>query len=72
MTTTDRDASFAVYETKELGPAEDTILANDEKSRQWSGKLPIKSEHSVQVYGVSSIDDRDASGAAYTIEISLR
>ena len=72
LTTTDRDASFAVYETKELGPDEDTILANDEKSRQWSGKLPIASQYSVQVYGVSSIDDHSASGAAYTLEITLR
>lgn len=72
LTTTDRDASFAVYETKELGPDEDTILPNNETLRQWTGKLPITSEYSVQVYGVSSIDDTDASGAAYTIEISLR
>jgi len=71
LTSADPDAYFAVYETQELGPDEDAILANDEKSREWSGKLPIKSEYSVQVYGVSSIDDGD-SGAAYTIEISLR
>jgi hypothetical protein len=57
---------------QELGPMEDTILANDEKLREWSGKLPIASEYSVQVYGVSSIDANDASGAAYSIEISLR
>lgn len=72
LTTADRDAYFAIYETRELGPEEDTILANDEKSREWSGKMPIKSEYSIQVYGVSSIDDRVASGAAYTIEIALR
>lgn len=73
LTTSDPDASFSVYETKELGPEEDAIYVNnDEKLREWSGKLPITSEYSVQVYGVSSIDDKDASGAAYTIEISLR
>ncbi len=72
LTTTDRDASFAVYETKELGPDEDTILPNNETLRLWTGELPITSEYSVQVYGVSSIDDADASGATYTIEISLR
>ncbi len=72
LTSTDPDAYFAVYETQELGPDEDAILANDEKSREWSGKLPIRSEYSVQVYGVGSIDDHDASGAAYIIEISLR
>ncbi|MGI8641120.1 MAG: hypothetical protein ACR2MG_14390 [Pyrinomonadaceae bacterium] len=72
LTTTDRDASFAIYETKELGPDEDTILPNNEMLRLFTGKLPITSEYSVQVYGVSSIDDRDTSGADYTIEISLR
>jgi hypothetical protein len=52
---------------------EDAIYANnDEKLRAWSGKLPITSEYSVQIYGVNSIDDKDPSGAAYTIEISLR
>ena len=72
LTTTDPDASFAVYETKELGPEEDAILVNNGTSPSWTGRLPITSEYSVQVYGVSSIDDRDASGAVYTIEISLR
>ena len=72
LATADRDASFAVYETKELGPDEDAILPNNETLRLWSGKLPITSEYSVQVYGVSSIDDRTASGAAYTIEIAIR
>ncbi|CAN5714731.1 hypothetical protein BH18ACI1_BH18ACI1_16840 [soil metagenome] len=72
QTTPDRDASFAVYETKELGPDEDTILPNNETLRRFTGKLPITSEYSVQIYGISSIDDRDASGAAYIIEISLR
>lgn len=71
LTTADPHAYLAVFETKELGPDEDAILANDEKSRQWSGKLPIKSEYSIQVYGVSTIDD-DSSGAAYTLEITLR
>jgi hypothetical protein len=70
LTTTDPDAYLAVFETKTLGPAEDTILANDKKSREWSGDLPISSEYSVQVYSTSS--DRKSSGAAYTIEISLR
>lgn len=72
LTSKDPDAYFAIYETRELGPEEDAILANDEQSREWSGKLPIKSEYSIQVYGVGSIDDVDSSGAAYTIEISLR
>ena len=72
LTTTDRDASFAIYETKVYGPDEDLIFPQNEMNRRYTGRLPITSEYSVQVYGVSSIDDRDASGAAYTIEISLR
>jgi hypothetical protein len=63
---------FAIYETKELGPDEDMILPNNENLRLFTGKLPITSEYSVQVYGVSSIDDKDPTGAAYTIEISIR
>ncbi len=63
---------LTVYETKELGPMDDAIYANnDEKLRAWSEKLPITSEYSVQIYGVSSIDSHSASGA-YTIAISLR
>lgn len=56
----DPDAYFTAYETRQLGPEEDAILANDEKPRELSGKLPIKSEHSIQVYGVTSIDDADS------------
>jgi hypothetical protein len=69
LTSDDPEAYVAIFETRELGPVEDSMLANDEKSRQWSGKLPISSEYSVQVYGTSS--DQASSGAAYTIEISL-
>ena len=73
LTTADADASFSIYETKELGPEEDAIYSNTQEIlHEWSGKLPITSEYSVQIYGVSNIDDKDVSGAAYTIEISLR
>ena len=72
LTTTDRNASFAIYETQEFGPDEDTILPNNPTLRLFSGKLPITSEYSVQVYGVSSIEDRNPTSAPYTIEISLR
>lgn len=69
---TDKSEGYlAIYETKVLGPDEDTILGNDEKSRDWSGKLPVTGEYSVQVYGVGSMGTR-SSGAAYTIEISIR
>ena len=73
LATSDPDASFSVYETKELGPDEDSIyFGGEERARLWSGKLPITSEYSVQVYGVSSIDDKNPSGAVYTLEVSLR
>ena len=72
LTTTDADASFAIYETEEFGPDEDTILTGNPTLRLFTGKLPITSEYSVQVYGVSSDDNQNPTGAAYTIEISLR
>jgi hypothetical protein len=67
LTTDEPGASISIYETRELGPMEDCILAS---SRDWSGKLPITSEYSVQVYGSSSIDHESSRGA-YTISIEL-
>lgn len=69
LTCDDPDAYLAIYETKKLGPDEDTILANDTRSREWSGRLPVKGEYSVQVYDAS---ENGINRAAYTIEISLR
>jgi hypothetical protein len=65
----DAEAYLAIYETKELGPDEDTILANDLRSREWTGRLPVKGEYSVQVYDAS---ENGINRAAYTLEISLR
>lgn len=65
----DPDAYLAIYETRELGPEEDTILANGERSREWTGRLPVTGEYSVQVYDAS---ENGINRAAYTIEISLR
>jgi len=65
----DAEAYLAIYETKELGPDEDTILANDQRAREWTGRLPVKGEYSVQVYDAS---ENGINRAAYTIEISLR
>lgn len=69
LTCDDPDAYLAIYETKVLGPDEDTILANGERSREWSGRLPVTGEYSVQVYDAS---ENGINRAAYTIEISLR
>ena len=71
LATTDPGAILAIYETKVLGPTEDTILGNDMKLREWSGKLPVNGEYEVQVYVVSSTDE-NASGGAYTVTITLR
>lgn len=71
LTTNDPNAYITVYETKQLGPDEDMISTGAEYPRDWSGKLPITSEYSVQVYGSRNLDQR-STRAAYTIEISLR
>ena len=69
LTSDDPEAYLAVYETKELGPEEDAILANDKRSREWSGRLPVSGEYSVQVYDAS---ENGIYPAPYTIEITLR
>ena len=73
LTTTDPNAYVAVFETQqELGPDEDMISAGDEQyPRIWSGKLPVTSEYSVQVYGAHSFG-QTSSRAPYTIEITIR
>ena len=68
----DPDASITVYETKQLGPDEDGITPDEPKPlREWSGKLPITSEYSVQVYGPDNIDKK-GTGKSYTLEISVK
>ena len=69
LTSDDPEAYLAIYETKVLGPDEDTILANGERSREWAGKLPVKGEYSVQVYDAG---ENGLNRFAYTIEITLR
>jgi hypothetical protein len=71
LTTTDRAGYLSVFETKELGPDEDMITPEGEYPRLWSGRLPITSEYSVQVYGSRNIDQR-SSRASYTLEITIR
>ncbi len=65
----DPEAYVAIYETKQLGPTEDTILANSERSRVWSGRLPVTGEYSVQIYDAA---ENGLNRFAYRIEISLR
>jgi hypothetical protein len=65
----DPEAYIAIYETKQLGPDEDTILANAVRSRQWSGRLPVSGEYSVQVYDPG---ENGLNRFSYKLEISLR
>jgi hypothetical protein len=69
LISTDRDAYFAVYETKVLGPDEDTIVANDKRSLDWTGSLPVSGEYSVQVYDAL---ENGINAAAYTIELTMQ
>lgn len=64
----DPDAYIAIYETKVLGPDEDTILANDSRFVQWTGQLPVNGEYSIQVYDAG---DNRLERSAYTIEITI-
>lgn len=65
----DAEGFLAIYETQEYGPDEDTILEYGERRKEWSGRLPITSEYSVQVYDAS---ENGVNRAPYTIEISIR
>jgi hypothetical protein len=69
LTSNDPDAYVAIYETKDLGPVEDTIVANDIRSREWAGRLPITSEYSVQVYDAG---ENGLTRFPYTLVITLR
>ncbi|MDT5268659.1 MAG: hypothetical protein QOH49_845 [Acidobacteriota bacterium] len=69
LTCDDPEAFLAIYETKELGPDEDIILGFDQRAREWTGRLPVTGEYSVQVYDAS---ENGINRAAYTLEISLR
>jgi hypothetical protein len=72
LTTTDPNAWVTVYETQnEIAPDEDIIPESIQYPRSWSGKLPVTSEYSVQVYGVRR-DGGPSKRSPYTIEIMIR
>jgi hypothetical protein len=71
LESSDPNAHLAIFETDKLGPDEDTLLGVDEAAREWSGKLPVTSDYSVQVYGVREMDAR-GNGAPYKITIAVR
>jgi hypothetical protein len=68
----DADASLTIYETQKLGPDEDGITPAEPKPlREWSGKLPITSEYSIQIYGPDEFGKK-GTGKSYTLEISVK
>lgn len=71
LITDDPEASITIYETKELGPDEDAITTDTPHLRVWSGKLPITSEYSMQVYGPDDFGKK-GTGKVYTLEISIK
>jgi hypothetical protein len=72
LITDDPDASMTVFETKILGPGEDGITPEEPKPlRDWSGKLPLTSEYSVQIYGPGEFGKK-GTGKTYTLEISVK
>lgn len=72
LTTAEPDAWVTVYETQdEIDPTEDIVPADIEHPRSWSGRLPVTSEYSVQVYGVRR-HGGPSKRSAYAIEITIR
>lgn len=71
LITDDMDAYLIVYETKLLVPDEERQTPEGDNTREWSGKLPITSEYSVQIYGTRDVNKK-GTGKAYQLEISIR
>ena len=67
----DGDSSITIYETKKLGPGEDGITPAETYLREWTGKLPVTSEYSVQIYGPGDFNKK-GTGKPYTLKISVR
>ena len=64
-------ARLAVFETKLLGPEEDALLSPGDGKQEWSGKLPVTSDYSIQVYDMPDAGARP-SAAQYIITITVR
>lgn len=70
LKTANPDAYVQIFETEnELGPDED-MITGDERGNEWSGKLPVASKYSIQVYGAR--EGTTSNREPYTIEISLK
>lgn len=65
LATEDKQAFVKVF-ALELGPAEDMMTPEgDDIIQDWSGKLPVRGDYSVQVY-------TDGAGGNYTLEVTIR
>lgn len=71
LITDDPEAFFIVYETKVLVPDEEIQTPEGRNVRQWSGRLPVTSEYSVQVYGTDDLN-KESTGKSYTLEITVK
>ncbi|HEY8559760.1 MAG TPA: hypothetical protein VIL74_05110 [Pyrinomonadaceae bacterium] len=72
LITDDPDASITIYETQKLGPDEDGVTPDEPKPlREWSGRLPITSEYSIQIYGPDGVDKK-GTGKPYALEITIK
>lgn len=65
LATSDKQAYLKVF-ALELGPTEDMLTPEeDDIIQDWSGKLPVPGDYSVQVY-------TDGKGGDYTLEVTIR
>ena len=73
LTTAEPNAYVMVFETQQKVDADKDLISagDDEFPRVWSGKLPVTSEYSVQVYG-ARMGGRPSKRSPYTIEIAVR
>lgn len=70
LKTANPDAFIRIFETEnELGPDED-MITGEAIGKEWSGKLPVSSKYSIQVYGAQ--EGSTSNREPYTIEISLK
>ena len=65
LATGDKQAFVKVF-AMELGPTEDMLTPEEgDIIQDWSGKLPVAGDYSVQVY-------TDGKGGDYTLEVTIR
>jgi len=70
LTANDEAAYFMIFETEVLDPSEDLIYDSRTDSAEFSGKMPVNGDYSIQIYGVGEVGGT-ASRAPYSIEIAV-